>query len=160
MENKKNNYFNNVKKTGWIPGTETAILKMVLGAVCMVVGYMTFMSGYTEFHGIAEANVTILVNEILKDPTGLPPLETLTDILNIANKMTPHEQAQYFLDHRNAILTVLQKNQNLNELQVDNLNTILKHLNAVEANNNNTVNQTALNAFITECKNIAKKRDQ
>jgi hypothetical protein len=150
-----------VKRSGIIPGTETAIIKMVFGIVCMIIGYISFMSGYTEYHFIAEANINILVNEILKDTTGLPPLSTLTDILNVAQTMTPHEQAQYFLDHRNAILKVLKHNNNLNEVQLENLNTILNHLNNMEAkilNTVNQINQTDLNAFIKDCKNLTKER--
>ena len=156
MEGNKN-YFKKVKKSGIIPGTEIAIIKMVVGAVVLVFGYLTFVSGYNDYQSVVQENSITIIKEIQNNDTNFPPLETLTNILYATKNMNPQSKVNYLLDHKNEILTVLNKNSNISEEQLKNINEIIDFLTKEINDTRIKTNKQALIDFMAETKNYLEK---
>jgi hypothetical protein len=128
-------------KSGWIPGTEIIILKTVIKiGIAIYVGYTLInmieeVSGYQE---IAAQNVNAIKAELSINKMQLPPLETLTDILDGAKRLPVEEKVTYFLEHKRALLNIMKDNQELTVEEVSNLNEIITYI-SKEANKANDI---------------------
>jgi hypothetical protein len=147
MKNYKNSYFYNSLKNGWMPGTEFVILKafIKLGIVIYAgsilislldsINQQEILNTYRE---VAEKHANE-IREALKDNTGnwkLPPLETLTDILNGVKDLSLDDKVSYLLEHKRALLNLLKNDQTLTADDVTNLFEIIKYI-SKEANEAN-----------------------
>ncbi|KAM9977974.1 hypothetical protein ACTFIY_002738 [Dictyostelium cf. discoideum] len=147
---------NNLKKTvlkaGWVPGTETAIAKIAVSIVGLMICYYTLYSGYTEYQQIVEQQAAGVLNEVRANNLPLPPLETLTDIATAADKLPPQGKVTFLLDHQNKIITLLKSQKDtLSSDQKENLKEIINFLTQRIEDARTQANKIAMQDFIKEC---------
>ncbi|KAN0036258.1 hypothetical protein ACTA71_002900 [Dictyostelium dimigraforme] len=146
---------NNLKKTvlkaGWVPGTETAIAKIAVSIVGLMICYYTLYSGYTEYQQIVEQQAAGVLNEVRANNLPLPPLETLTDIATAADKLPPQGKVTFLLDHQNKIITLLKSQKDtLSSDQKENLKEIINFLTQRIEDARTQANKIAMQDFIKE----------
>ena len=172
MEGNKN-YFKQVLKSGWIPGTEIILVKTVtkiIFGLCVVyigayIGYTAIDSavstGLQEYQELAEQNATKILNEVSNNNNNmqLPSLETLTTILDGAKFLSIEEKVIYFLEHKHALLNIIKNNQELPAEELENLNEIIKYINKAANKANEIAIKNAAQDFMRDmkmCENFIK----
>jgi hypothetical protein len=161
--------FKKVLTSGWVPGTEFIIVKtvtkIVIGLVVLYLGYTVIETavseGLQEYKEIAEQNATAIVNEVSNNENNmqLPPLETLTKILNGAKHLSIEEKVIYFLEHKQALLNIMKNNEGLTAEELANMNEIIKYIsNAANKANEIAIKNAAQNFMhdIKMCENFIK----
>lgn len=125
----KQNLKKTVLKAGWIPGTETAIAKMVISICVIFAGYYTLYSAYAEYNQIVEQNAQAVLSEVTSSNMPVPPLESLTDILVASEKLSPQSKVNFLLEHQTKIISLLKvQGDTLSPDQKENLKEIVNFL--------------------------------
>lgn len=161
--------FKKVLTSGWVPGTEIIIVKtvtkIVIGLVVLYLGYTVIESavseGVQEYQEIANHHAAAIVNEVSNNENNmqLPPLETLTNILNGAKHLSIEEKVIYFLEHKQVLLNIMKNNQELTAEELANLNEIIKYISNAANKANEIAIKNAAQDFICDikaCENFIK----
>jgi hypothetical protein len=147
MRNKRNPEFNFVLKNGYVPGMDLLFLKMIIKlGIAIYMGYVIiqFIDVINEqpivvaYKEIAEQHAKE-IREALRESQynlQLPPLEVLTNILNMAKELSLDEKVSYMIEHKRALLQLLKIDQTLTAADVTNLYEIIKYI-SKEANEAN-----------------------